>query len=63
VRNRLCKFNGVAVMRTTLGISGRANRSTGRIGSMVVCVRKFEVRSLVRGDRGAPHPQVVEGNQ
>jgi len=63
VRNLLCKFNGVAVMRKILGISGRANRSAVRIGSMVVCVRKFEARSLLRDDRGAPDPQVVGSNQ
>ena len=32
-----------------------------RIGWIVVCVRKFEARSLVRGNRGAPRLQAVEG--
>ena len=50
--NCLCKFNGVAVMRKTLRIGGRANRSIDRIGSMVVCVRKFQARSLVWGNPG-----------
>ena len=39
----------VAVMRRSWGIEGGANRSPGRIGSIVVCVRKVEARSLVKG--------------
>ena len=59
----LCKFNLVAVMRRGWGIGGGANRSAGRIGWIVVCVRKFEARSLVSGTKGAPRLQVVEGTE
>jgi hypothetical protein len=34
-----------------------------RIGWIVVCVRKFEVRNLVRGNKGAPRLRVVEGTE
>jgi hypothetical protein len=63
VREHLWKFNRVAVMRRTWGIGDGANRSAGRIGWIVVCVRKFEARSLVRGNKGAARPQVVEGTE
>jgi hypothetical protein len=56
VRKRLCKFNGVAVMRKTVGIGGRASQSRGRIGSMVVCERELEARSLVDGQRKRTRP-------
>ena len=46
VRKRLCKFNGVAVMRKTWGIGGGANRSADRIGSIVVWVRKFQASTV-----------------
>src|ERR1035437_26917 len=45
----------------TGGIGGGANRSAGRIGPIVVCVRKFEARSLVGGNKGAPRLQDVCG--
>ena len=56
MRKRLCKFNGVAVMRKTVGIGGRASQSRGRIGSMVVCERELEARSLVDGQRKRTRP-------
>jgi hypothetical protein len=46
-----------------LGNRGWSERSAGRIGWIVVCVRKFEARSLVRGNQGAPRLQVVEGTK
>ena len=54
MRKRLCKFNGVAVMRKTLGMRMERTGAERRIGWIVVCVRKFEARSLVRGT-GALH--------
>ncbi len=56
MRERLCKFNGVVVMRKSWGIGGGANRSAGRIGWIVVCVRKFEARRLVGGQQGRTTP-------
>ena len=35
------------------------NQSADRIGLIVVCVRKFEARSLVWGNKGAPRLQVM----
>lgn len=65
-RKRLCKFNGVGVMRKASGIGGGANRSAGGIGSIVVCVgleREFESRlerdRLFGGKKGVPHQQVA----
>ena len=49
MRKRLCKFNGVAVMRKTRRIGDGANRSAGGVGSIVVCERKLEALSLVDG--------------
>jgi hypothetical protein len=51
VRKRLCKFNGVAVMRKTRGIGDGTNRSADGPGSIVVCVRKFQARSAGIGFR------------
>ena len=51
MRKRLCKFNGVAVMRKTRGIGDGANRSGGGLGSIVACEGKLETRSLVDGQR------------
>lgn len=59
MKQRLWKFNGVVVMRKTRGIGDGANRSTGGIGSIVVCVRKFQARSLVWGNQVAPRLQVM----
>jgi hypothetical protein len=63
VGRRLCKFNGVGVMRKALGMGGGANQSAGRIGLVVVCVRKFETRletvGWFGGKKGAPRRQVV----
>ncbi len=59
MRKRLCKFNSVAVMRKTWGMGDGANRSADRSGSIVVCVRKFQARSLVGGKQGAPGLQVM----
>ena len=56
MRKRLCKFNGVAVMRRTRGIGDGANRIAGGLGSMVVCARKLEARSLVDGQRKRTRP-------
>src|SRR5260370_18477886 len=43
-------------MRKSVGIGGRANRSTGWTGSMVVCERKLEAGSLVDGQRKRTRP-------
>src|SRR5260370_13542738 len=43
-------------MRKSVGIGGRANRSTGWTGSMVVCERELEARSLVDGQRKRTRP-------
>jgi len=59
VRKGLCKFNGVAVMRKTRGVGDGSNRSAGGLGSIVVCERKLEARSLVWGNQGAPRLQVM----
>ena len=59
MRKRLCKFNGVAVMRKTWGMGDGANWSAGRTGSIVVCERELEARSLVWGNQGAPRLQVM----
>jgi len=59
VKKRLCKFNRVAVMRKTLGIGDGANRSADGPGSIVVCVRKFQARSLVGNNESAPRLQVM----
>ena len=59
MRKRLCKFNGVAVMRKARGIGSGANRSAGWIGWIVVCVRKLEARSLVGDNKGAPRLRVM----
>jgi hypothetical protein len=32
-------------------------------GCIVVCMREFEARSLVRGNKGAPRLQAVEGTE
>ena len=56
MRKHLCKFNGVAVMRKTRGIDDGANRSAGGLGSIVVCERKLEARSLVDGQRKRTRP-------
>jgi hypothetical protein len=44
------KCNGVVVMRKTWGSSDGANRSTGGIGSIVVCVRKVPSQELGGGN-------------
>ena len=60
MRKRLCKFNGVAVMRKTRGIGDGAESERGAgLGSIVVCERKLEARSLVGGNEGAPRLQVM----
>ena len=56
MRKRLCKFNGVAVVRKTRGIGHGGNRSAGGLGSIVVCERKLEARSLVEGQRKRTRP-------
>jgi len=56
VRKRLCKFNGVAVMRKSRGIGNGGNRGAGQIGPIVVCERKLEARSLVDGQRKRTRP-------
>jgi hypothetical protein len=52
----LCKFNGVAVMRKIRGIGDGANRSAGGLGSIVVCERKLEARSLMDGQGKRTRP-------
>ena len=47
MRKRLCKFNGVAVVRKTRGIGHGGNRSAGRLGSIVVCERKLEAAGYI----------------
>ena len=46
-----------------MGMGGGANQSAGRIGLVVVCVRKFETRletvGWFGGKKGAPRRQVV----
>ena len=59
VRRHLCKFNGVSVMRKTRGIGGGADQSTGRSAAIVVCVQKFQARSLVGDNESAPRLQVM----
>ena len=56
MRKRLCKFNGVAVVRKTRGIGHGGNQSAGRLGSIVVCERKLKARSLVEGQRKRTRP-------
>jgi hypothetical protein len=63
VRKRLCKFNGVVVMRKTRGIGGGANRSADRAGSIVVCVGKLEARSLVDEQRKRTRPVGAGGTE
>jgi hypothetical protein len=46
------KCNGVVVMRKTWESSDGANRSTGGIGSIVVCVRKVPSQELGGGQPG-----------
>ena len=55
----LCKFNGVMVTSKTRGNVDGANRSTGVIGSIVVCVRKFQAWNLVGHNESAPRLQVM----
>jgi len=59
VGERLCKFDGVAVMRKTWGMGDGVNRGAGRTGSIVVCEQKLEARRLVWGKLGAPSLQVI----
>ena len=54
MRKHLCKFNGVAVMKKTRGIGAAA--SQGGLGSIVVCERTLEARSLVDGQRERTRP-------
>jgi hypothetical protein len=63
VRKRLCKFNGVAVMRKPWGIDDGANRSAAP--DWLDCSLRAKVRSedRVRGNKGAPRLQVVEGTE
>jgi len=63
VRKRLCSFNGVAVMKKTRGIGDAANRSASGLGSIVVCERKLEARSLVGGQRKRTKPVGVGRHQ
>jgi len=56
MRKHLCKFNGVAVMRKTRGIGDAASRRTVGLGSIVVCERTLEARSLVDGQQKRTRP-------
>jgi len=56
VRKRLCKFNGVAVMRKTLGIGAGANRSADGPGSIVVLRAKARSQELGIGQPGRTTP-------
>jgi len=56
MRKRLCKFNGVAVMRKSRGIGDAASRRAVELGSIVVCERRLEARSLVDGQRKRTRP-------
>jgi hypothetical protein len=56
MRKHLCKFNGVAVMRKTRGIGDAASRRAVGLGSIVVCERTLEARSLVDGQRKRTRP-------
>ena len=56
MRKHLCKFNGVAVMRKTRGIGDAASRRTVGLGSIVVCDRTLEARSLVDGQQKRTRP-------
>jgi len=70
VGSRLCKFNGVGVMREASGTGTGPNESPDRIGLVVVCVgwgRESEP-GLARGRRfggkkGAPRRQEVSGTE
>jgi hypothetical protein len=56
MRKHLCKFNGVAVMRKTRGIGDAASRRAVGLGSIVVCERTLEARSLVDGQQKRTRP-------
>ena len=56
MRKHLCKFNGVAVMRKTRGIGDAASRRAVGLGSIVVCERTLEGKSLVDGQRKRTRP-------
>src|ERR1700675_1914071 len=50
-------------MRKTWGVGDGTNRRADRTGSIVVCVRKFQARSLVGGNESAPRLQVMESTE
>jgi len=56
VRKRLCKFNGVVVMRKTRGVGAGVTGVQAGLVRLGVCERELEARSLVDGQRKRTSP-------